>query len=84
MSKHALPKTDSIDELAKFWDSHDVTDFEEELEEVSGPVFERNMEDVCVSLEPKDLLAVKRVAEAQGVEYRALIREWVLEKLHTG
>ena len=39
--KNQLPKTDSIDELAEFWDTHDLTDFEEELEEVPEPVFIR-------------------------------------------
>src|SRR5712692_4223277 len=29
-----IPKTDSIQELAMFWQRHDVTDFEDELEEV--------------------------------------------------
>ncbi len=37
----ALPQTDSIQELAKFWDTHDLTDFENDLEEVTEPVFER-------------------------------------------
>ena len=37
-----LPHTDSIRELAAFWDEHDLTDFEEELQEVSEPVFERS------------------------------------------
>lgn len=83
MSKRTLPRTDSIEELAKFWDKHDVTEFEDELEEMTNPVFERETEDVCVSLEPRDLVAVKRIAESRGVEYRTLIREWVLEKLHT-
>lgn len=32
---------DEIEELAKFWDSHDVTDFEDQLEEVAEPVFRR-------------------------------------------
>jgi predicted DNA binding CopG/RHH family protein len=83
MKKRTLPDTDSIEELAKFWDEHDVTEFEAELEEVPGPVFERGAEDVCVSLEPEDLTAVKRIAESRGVEYRTLVKEWVLEKIHT-
>jgi hypothetical protein len=29
-----LPQTDLIEELAKFWDIHDLTDFEDQLEEV--------------------------------------------------
>jgi hypothetical protein len=36
-----MPQTDSIQELARFWDTHDLTDFEDQLEEVSEPVFER-------------------------------------------
>ena len=36
-----IPQTDSIQELAHFWDIHDVTDFEDELEEMSEPVFKR-------------------------------------------
>ena len=30
----SIPKTDSIEELAKFWDSHDVTDLADALEAV--------------------------------------------------
>jgi hypothetical protein len=37
--KVRLPKTDSIDELAQFWDTHDLTDFEDQLEVVTEPVF---------------------------------------------
>ena len=39
-----LPATDSIEELARFWDSHDVTAFVNHLEEVTEPVFERQSE----------------------------------------
>lgn len=36
-----LPRSDSIEELARFWDSHDVTEFEDELVDVGEPVFVR-------------------------------------------
>lgn len=39
MKKSKLPKTGSIQELAEFWDTHDLTDFEDELEEIAEPVF---------------------------------------------
>ena len=39
MKKSRLPKTDSIKKLAEFWDSYDLTDFGDELEEVAEPVF---------------------------------------------
>ena len=41
MNHQQIPDTDSIEELARFWDTHDLTDFEDQLEEVSGPVFVR-------------------------------------------
>ena len=39
MKRRKLPNTDSAEELARFWGTHDVTDFEDELEEVTEPVF---------------------------------------------
>lgn len=41
INRRELPKTDSVAELAKFWDVHDLTDFEDKLEEVTEPVFEK-------------------------------------------
>jgi predicted DNA binding CopG/RHH family protein len=79
MSAKLLPQSDSIQELARFWDVHDLTDFAEELEEVSEPVFEREMV-VKVHLPIKEAEAVKRIAESTGIDYADLIREWVVEK----
>lgn len=44
MKTEHLPKTDSIQELAEFWDTHDVTDFEGELVEVTELVSEQATE----------------------------------------
>lgn len=41
MKTKKLPDTDPIDELARFWDEHDLTDFEDVLEQVTEPVFVR-------------------------------------------
>jgi hypothetical protein len=38
MSK--IPQIDSVAELARFWDTHDLAEFENELEEVSDRVFD--------------------------------------------
>ncbi len=40
----AILQTDSIQELAQFWDTCDLTDFEDQLEEVTAPVFEHRIE----------------------------------------
>jgi predicted DNA binding CopG/RHH family protein len=81
MSQPTIPQTDSIQELARFWDTHDLTDFEDQLEEVSEPVFEREMT-IQVRLKAQDAEAVKEVARLRGIGYGDLIQEWVLEKIH--
>lgn len=45
MKTPEIPTTDSIQDLAKFWDKHDLTDFEDMLEEIPDPVFERHGRD---------------------------------------
>ena len=83
MKTQKIPQTDSIEELARFWDTHDLTDFEDQLEEVTEPVFERETETVMqIRLQPNEFEAVKQIARSKGVGYADLIREWVLEKIH--
>lgn len=80
MSKE-IPQTDSIEELAEFWDSHDLTDFDEQLEEVTEPVFEREPA-VTIRLSREEAEAVKRIARSRGIDSADLIRQWVEEKAH--
>jgi len=80
MKKSKLPKTDSIQELADFWDNHDLTDFEDELEELAEPVFVRGAA-IKVLLESGEVEAVEQMARAKGVSREELIRGWVLQKL---
>ena len=79
-----IPKTDSINELAAFWDGHDVTDFSGQLVEVSEPVFARRpMQGVTVPLSPEEMKALREIASSRGVDQAALVRAWVQEKLHS-
>jgi hypothetical protein len=81
MNAARLPATDSIQELANFWDTHDVTEFEDELEEVGQRVFERETE-ITVHLGTDDANAVRTIAKSRGVGDAELIREWVIERIH--
>ena len=83
MSQTKIPQMDSIEELARFWDTHDLTDYDDEVEEVAEAVFERKGGAVLkVPLQPKEAEAVKRIAESKGIEQTTLVRQWVLEKIH--
>jgi hypothetical protein len=63
MSQNRLPTSDSIKELAAFWDSHDVTDFDNDLVEVAEPVFVK-----------KPAPSKGRTVVAQAARARALAR----------
>jgi predicted DNA binding CopG/RHH family protein len=82
MKAQKIPRTGSIQKLARFWDTHDLTDFEDQLEDISDPVFERKRETVIqVRLRQREVEAVKRVAKTRGVREAVLLRQWVREKL---
>ena len=83
MNDTRIPQTDSIEELARFWDTHDLTDFEDELEEVSEAVFERQEGMVVtIRLRPEEAEAIQDIARSKDIEQTTLIRQWVLEKIH--
>ena len=83
MKTQRLPQTDSIQELAQFWDTHDLTDFDDELEEVTEPIFEP-VTVIPLNLESDEAEAVRRIAEAKGIADAELIRGWIREKIHAG
>lgn len=82
MNNPKIPQTDSIDELAKFWDTHDLTDFQDELEEVTESVFERRTT-LSIHLESNEAEAVKRISRAKGVSSEQLVREWIQERVRS-
>ena len=77
-----IPVTDSIRELAEFWDAHDLTAFDDQLEEVVAPVFVRAKSGVTIPLSGEERTAIRKIATQRRVDEAALIHEWVLEKLH--
>ena len=80
MKAEKIPQTDSIQELARFWDNHDLTDFEGDLEEVTAPVFVRGAA-ITLQLESSEVEAVRQIAASKGMADTELIRGWVREKI---
>ena len=77
-----IPQTDSISELVRFWDSHDVTELEDELEEVTEPIFVRREKDgLVVPLGAAELGRLRELATSLGIPEESLIQRWVREKL---
>jgi predicted urease superfamily metal-dependent hydrolase len=80
MKKTRLPQSDSIQELATFRDSHDVTDFEENLEEVTQRVFDRDSS-IQLHLNSTETQGIDDLAQSMGVSREELIRSWITQQL---
>ena len=80
MKTPKLPTTDSIHALAEFWRTHDLTEFEQELEPVTEPVFVRAAP-ITLHLPPKEGRAVQRIARSKGLSKEELIRRWVKQNI---
>jgi hypothetical protein len=80
MKKPRITKTDSISELAELWDTHDLADFEDPLDEVADPVFDRQTV-IPLHLEASEAASLSHIAKAKGLAAEELVHEWVREKL---
>jgi hypothetical protein len=80
MTARQQPKIDSIRKLAKFWDTHDLTDFQDELEEVTEPIFVRGTR-IAVQLQSSEAKTLETIARSKGVSRNELVRQWVLQRL---
>jgi len=82
MRRQTLPASDSIEELAKFWETHDLADFEEELEEAEEPVFVRpTRTSLTIDLHPMEAQRLKRIARSRRVKEATIVRQWIIDRL---
>ena len=80
MKKEKIPQTDSIKEIADFWDTHDITNYANELEEVHEQIFD-NSKEVSIKLDSNEIDEIEKLAKGRGISNADLIHEWVREKL---
>ena len=82
IKRQRLPDSDSVEELAGFWDNHDLTDFADDLQEVREPVFVRAKgASLSIELQPAEAQHLKKIARSKGVKETTVLRQWILERL---
>lgn len=81
--KSKIPKFKTYEEEANFWDTHEITEFEDETEDVEI-VFELNKprDEAIVLRVQKDLKEkLDKKARSLGLNLSTLARMWLMEKL---
>src|SRR5262249_14138653 len=86
LPKSRIPAFASREEEAAFWDTHDATDYLDELTPVTmraaHPLQVRNLSaNVQVRFDAETDQKLEDQARARGVKKATLIRMWVLERL---
>ena len=82
MKHEMLPATDSIEELAKFWETHDLADFEQHLEEADEAVFVRPTgTSLTIDLQPIEAQRLMRIARSRRVKEATIVRQWIIDRL---
>ena len=79
-----IPARMTEDEAAEFYGTHSLADVMGKLEPVAEPIelSPRLRETMLrVRLKPKEMTAVKSIARRKGMDYQALVRQWIVEKV---
>lgn len=77
-----IPKFASVVEEAEFWDTHDITDYMDELTPVEFKFSKTLAHGVVVRFSTDTLTKLYEVADKKGVTMDALVQQWVVERLN--
>lgn len=80
-NKSSISKKASYKEIGEFWDSHDLTEFSEKIEEVEFSV-ELQPDVHYYALENSLSSKLHTVAKRRGVSTETLINLWLLERIN--
>ena len=76
-----IPKFASMEEEAEFWDTHDITDFLDELEPAELEFSGKLAQGLVVRFDTDTFKKVCSIAREVGVTPDALVHQWVAERL---
>lgn len=76
-----IPKFASRQEEREFWDTHDITDYLDELTPSTFRYVGKPSEQLAVTLDARTMERLRAEAKKQGLDPAILLYIWVLEKL---
>jgi len=81
-TRDPLPETfETLEEMAEFWDTHDVTDYDEYLTPVDVNVVAHPKHEYVITLSDTLNVILRQVQQEEGVPLNTLVNLWVQEKL---
>ena len=82
VKKSRIPTFASHEEEAEFWDTHDLSDYWDELKPVKVKFAKNLSQGITIRLDAKTLEELREQAHEKGIGPTTLARMWILERLH--
>ncbi len=77
-----IPKFNTEEEEVKFWDTHSLDEFNEDLTLAEDVTFKKSRKKlVSLRLDSQQIEILKKIATGKGIGYLTLVRMWITEKL---
>ncbi len=80
MKKH-IPKFKSLEEERRFYDTHSITEFLDELKPAKVQFVKPKKKLISLRLDTPQIESLKEIASHKGLGYLSLIRYWINERL---
>lgn len=76
----SLSKSKNLEEMADFWETHSLTDYDDEIEEVEM-TFDPAARRTLVGIEPDLLADLRRIAQERRISTQTLVNLWLSERV---
>lgn len=76
-----IPQFKSREEEAKFWETHSISDYTNELKPIEARFAKNLSEGLHIRLDPDTLVKLRHEAQAKGIGPTTLVRMWIREQL---
>ncbi len=83
-TKKTIPDFASREEMAEWFDTHDMADYWDELKPVKVRFAKKLSEGLNIRLDPETLTKLREVAHEKGIGPTTLARVWIMEHLREG
>ncbi len=80
--KERIPQFKSREEMAEWFDAHDIADYLDEFEVVEAQVDSNLTKSLNVRLAPEVFTKLQIKAGEKGIGTSTLARMWILDRLH--
>jgi hypothetical protein len=80
MSENKMPEFDSIEELTEFFDTHDMSEYLDEMPEAHFDV-DIQRRSFLISVDEQLMKQLSEVAKSQHTSTQHLVNEWLKEKI---